>query len=215
VGFTAEKQITPLRIREAGRSLTQKSFASFYADFFLRMWKDPGMLLNDGDTPTPSILPANITEYDGMDEREIMMAIDLQCYMTSDVLAKVDRTSMCSSLEVRSPLLDTRVIETARRLPLEQRMKKQILKDIAYDLVGRDLLDRPKQGFSVPLAAWLRGELRAWAEDLLDPAKLDPRLHAATVQEVWQEHLSGKVDNSFRLWNLLSYEAWRRDAARP
>ena len=138
------------------------------------------------------------------------MAIDLQAYLPSDVLVKVDRASMGNSLEVRSPLLDAKVIETARRLPLAQRSGKQILREIAYDLVGRDLLDRPKQGFSVPLGAWLRGELRSWAEELLDAKKMDPRLHASTVREVWQEHLTGRIDNSFRLWNVLSYEAWRR-----
>jgi asparagine synthase (glutamine-hydrolysing) len=210
VSLKTDRQVTPLRIREAGRGLKHKTFASFYTDFFLRIWKDPGMLLGGSDRLTPSILPQGLGEYAGMDEREIMMAIDLECYLPSDVLVKVDRASMWNSLEVRSPLLDTRVIETARRLPLAQRTKKQILREIAYDLVGRDLLDRPKQGFSVPLGTWLRSELRPWAEDLLDPKKIDPRLHAPTLHEVWQEHLSGKIDNSFRLWNLLSYEAWRR-----
>ena len=209
----SEKQITPLRIREASRSLSLSSFASFYSDFFVRMWKHPEMLVKNGHSATPSLLPEGVPNYDAMDPREIMMAIDLQSYLPSDVLVKVDRASMCASLEVRSPLLDARVIETARRLPLAHRTRKRILKEIAYELVGRDLLDRPKHGFGVPLGAWLRGELRAWAEDLLDPMKLDSRLHAATVHEVWQEHLSGRIDNSARLWNLLSYEAWRRNVA--
>jgi len=214
VGFESEKQITPLRIQEAGRNLAPASFSHFYADSFLRIWKDPTMLLPELNGKTPSILPHGIEAYEGMDPREIMMAIDLQTYLSADVLTKVDRTSMCASLEVRSPLLDTRVIETTRRLPLPLRSKKQILKEIGYELVGRDLLDRPKQGFSVPLAAWLRGELRGWAEELLDPAKMDPRLHAPTVAEVWAEHLKGKIDNSSRLWNVLSYEAWRRDGSK-
>jgi asparagine synthase (glutamine-hydrolysing) len=146
---------------------------------------------------------------------EQMQLFDTATYLPDDILQKVDRASMAVSLEVRPPLLDHRVVAFARRLPRGMRIHggetKWLLRRVLDRYVPRDLVSRPKMGFGVPLASWLRGPLRAWAEDLLDPARLGGGLlDVAAVRTLWAEHISGQRNWAYALWTILMYEEWRR-----
>jgi asparagine synthase (glutamine-hydrolysing) len=174
--------------------------------------------------PDPAALTRGIAEHRiGFDlgsatrERfvEQMQLFDTGTYLPDDILQKVDRASMAVSLEVRPPILDHRVVEFAWRLPRHLRIRngetKWLLRRVLDRYVPRALVERPKMGFSVPLASWLRGPLRDWAEDLLDPARLGGGLlDTGAVRKLWTGHLSGERNWAYALWTVLMYEAWRR-----
>jgi len=145
---------------------------------------------------------------------EQMMALDTLTYLPDDILVKVDRAAMAASLETRVPFLDPRVIDFAWKLPFNQKIRdgqgKWLLRQLLYRYVPRDLVDRPKQGFGVPIEHWLRGPLREWAEELLSPAMLeaDGLLDSAAIRRIWKAHLGGR-NMQHALWNVLMYQAWR------
>jgi asparagine synthase (glutamine-hydrolysing) len=144
------------------------------------------------------------------------MLADQMFYLPDDLLAKVDRASMATSLEVRAPLLDHRLIELAWRLDphlkIRGRETKWILRALLERDVPRALFERPKMGFSVPVRAWLTGPLRPWAEDLLSPDVLRriPLLDAAVVRREWQALLDGRAGNGVGMWTVLQLIAWWR-----
>ncbi|MGX5172735.1 asparagine synthase (glutamine-hydrolyzing) [Aliikangiella sp. IMCC44653] len=150
---------------------------------------------------------------------EKAMAVDTLTYLPDDNLTKVDRTSMASSLETRLPLLNHKVVEFAWTLPLEFKyqngVSKRILRDVLFKRVPKALIERPKMGFSVPIADWLKGPLKHWSESLL----IDPQSHShgllnqSHVAQMWQQHLSGKRDNSAALWSILMFQAWYANQA--
>ena len=145
---------------------------------------------------------------------ENMMALDFMHYLPTDILTKVDRAAMAVSLETRVPFLDQRVIDFACSLPPEYKIRdgktKWALKQALYQFVPESLIERPKMGFGVPLAEWLRGPLREWAESLLDEKKLidegffDPNI----IRKKWYEHLSGERNWQTQLWDVLMFQAW-------
>jgi asparagine synthase (glutamine-hydrolysing) len=143
-----------------------------------------------------------------------MATADIQSYLCDDILAKVDRASMSIGLELRQPLLDHRVAEFALAMPLTRKYRngqmKWLLRQVAYRHVPAALLDRPKQGFEMPLGAWLRGSLRGWAEALLDPRRLaaDGFLNPEPVRRCWEAHVSGRRDFSGKLWDVLMFQSW-------
>jgi asparagine synthase (glutamine-hydrolysing) len=151
------------------------------------------------------------------------MALDLLTYMPDDILAKVDRAAMGVSLETRVPFLDPRVIDFAWRLPMEYKLRegqsKWPLRQILYRHVPRELIERPKHGFGVPIGAWLRGPLREWAEDLLDEAALKDQgfFRPEPVRAMWADHLSGGVNREHHLWDVLMFQSWlgAQDGAEP
>jgi asparagine synthase (glutamine-hydrolysing) len=153
--------------------------------------------------------------YAGLDGfRERMMLRDLLTYLPDDILVKVDRASMAVGLEARAPLLDSRLVEWAWRLPSAMRFRcgdsKWLLRQVLHRYVPRKLVERPKMGFGVPIDEWLRGPLRDWAEDLLSARALDHAgLNADPIRAVWSQHLSGRHNQQTRLWPVLMFQAWR------
>jgi asparagine synthase (glutamine-hydrolysing) len=146
---------------------------------------------------------------------EQMQLFDAGTYLPDDILQKVDRASMAVSLEVRPPLLDHRVVAFAAHLPRHMRLRggktKWLLRRVLDRYVPRELVSRPKMGFGIPLASWLRGPLRPWAEDLLDPSRLGGGLlDVVAIGALWREHIAGRRNWAYALWTILMYEAWRR-----
>jgi len=145
---------------------------------------------------------------------DYMMVADLQSYLSEDIMAKTDRASMSVSLELREPLLDHHVVEFAVALPqsLKQRdgQGKWPLRQVAYRYVPEALLNRPKQGFEMPVGAWLRGPLREWAESLLDARRLaaEGYLNPQPIRARWREHLARHLDWQGQLWNVLMFQSW-------
>jgi asparagine synthase (glutamine-hydrolysing) len=179
-------------------------------------WMDPATVLIKGQE-SKSTLTDHTRWADLSESAHMMMFLDLITYLVDDILVKVDRATMAVSLEGRAPLLDHRVAEFAWRLPLRMKIMggtgKYLLRRVLDRYVPRELLDRPKQGFAVPIGDWLRGPLRDWAEDLLDPSKLASQgvFHSAKISDKWQLHLSGAENCQHELWDILMFQAWLAD----
>jgi asparagine synthase (glutamine-hydrolysing) len=139
---------------------------------------------------------------------EQMMLLDQISYLPDDILVKVDRAGMAVSLEGRVPFLDHRVVEFAWQLPLEYKLRegqtKWCLRQVLYKHVPKSLIERPKMGFGVPIDSWLRGPLREWASDLKQQGFFDE----VAVQQMWLEHLSGRLNWQYHLWDILMFQAW-------
>lgn len=145
-----------------------------------------------------------------------MLHYDYIGYLADDILVKVDRASMAVSLESRSPLLDQRVLDFAWTLPREflfdGKNGKLVLKDLLIRHVPRELIDRPKRGFSVPVKEWITGELREWAEDLVSVRTLEDQgiFDTRAVRTVWSQHLRGWANHSELMWAILMFQTWWR-----
>ncbi|KRB81842.1 asparagine synthase (glutamine-hydrolyzing) [Noviherbaspirillum sp. Root189] len=176
-------------------------------------WHDPTAVVINGREPA-TVLSADTPSLDRLGLIERMMALDTLSYLPDDILVKVDRAAMAVSLETRAPFLDHRVVEFAWQLPNTLKLcdgqSKWVLRQVLYRYVPRALIDRPKMGFAVPVGAWLRGPLREWAEELLDPARLRSEgfFHAAAIRSKWNEHLSGSHNWEYHLWDVLMFQAW-------
>jgi asparagine synthase (glutamine-hydrolysing) len=176
-------------------------------------WQQPELLvIGAGHLATSFNTPDSWPQVDSFEHW--MMAIDAQQYMADDILVKVDRAAMANSLETRVPLLDHRVVELAWQLPLSLKIRdgkgKWVLREVLYRHVPRELIERPKKGFSIPLGQWLRGPLRDWAETLLVENRLQQEgyFRAEPIRALWREHLLGKRDNALKLWSILMFQAW-------
>jgi asparagine synthase (glutamine-hydrolysing) len=177
------------------------------------LWEDPAAVVIGGDEPPMLIANLDWLRLVG-DVPSRMMYLDTVSYLPGDILVKVDRASMAVGLEARCPLLDHRVVELAWRLPLGLKVRdgqgKWLLRELLARHVPRPLFERPKQGFGVPLANWLRGPLRGWAEELLDEARLrrEGFLDPLPIRRAWAEHMTGARSWSCRLWAVLMFQAW-------
>lgn len=146
-----------------------------------------------------------------------LLYVDAKSYMVDDILTKVDRMSMLNSLEVRVPILDQHVVEWATSLPVEWKIRgpvqKYLLRRLAERVgVPREVLDRPKQGFAMPLVHWMRNELKDLLAILLEPRTLQRGyFEASGVQKLMSDHLQGRRELSFRIWRLLIFELWHRN----
>ncbi|MES2135462.1 MAG: asparagine synthase (glutamine-hydrolyzing) [Pseudomonadota bacterium] len=146
-----------------------------------------------------------------------MMYSDAVSYLPDDILCKVDRAAMGVSLETRVPFLDHRLAAVAARIPLELKIRggmgKKILRTLLYREAPRELFERPKAGFDIPVGEWIKGPIRDWAEELLDPRALRSEgwLDADAVTSRWRQHLAGTRDSTAALWPILMFQAWQRD----
>ncbi len=143
-----------------------------------------------------------------------MLHYDYTGYLPDDILVKVDRASMAVGLEARAPLLDHRVLELAWSLPTDYlfdgKTGKRVLRDLLMQYVPRELIDRPKRGFSVPIKEWLVGPLREWAEDLISEQTLREQgiFDVKSVRDAWRQHLYGWANHSELMWSILMFQAW-------
>jgi asparagine synthase (glutamine-hydrolysing) len=212
----------PVRVSRLGSAFRRRQIADLasartrqelYREL-VSIWRSPGDAVPGAVEPAtalagplPEGLPSFLSE---------MTYLDLVSYLPDDILVKVDRASMGVSLEARVPLLDHRLIELAASLPDDLRVRdckqKWILRQVLHRYVPPALVERPKMGFGVPMAAWLRGPLREWASDLLSTSALKASGHLATgpITALLDGHLSGREDFQAPLWNVLVFEAWWR-----
>jgi asparagine synthase (glutamine-hydrolysing) len=176
----------------------------------LSAWQVPEELVN-GARMTDNIEGALGGE-SRLDLMEQMMLGDQLAYLPDDLLAKVDRASMAVSLEARVPILDHRVVEFSWRLPRRFKVRdgrgKWILRELLYKRVPKQLVDRPKMGFSVPLAKWLAGPLRTWAGDLL-VCEQGGELRNSVLQKEWDRFLAGDSNLAPGLWAVVMFRAWQ------
>jgi asparagine synthase (glutamine-hydrolysing) len=179
-------------------------------------WQDPAIVVRGrgGALSEPSNLLQDPAPSAGVpDGPLLMMYRDATTYLPDDILCKLDRASMATSLETRVPFLDHRVAELAWRLPLHMKIRegrgKWALRQVLYRHVPRELIERPKAGFGVPLAEWLRGPLRDWCEHLLDAARLEREgyFHVLPIREKWAQHLKGQ-DHTPSIWSVVIFQAW-------
>lgn len=176
-------------------------------------WSRPDLVCR-GVPEAPARLDTLMDDVSGLRAEEAMMYWDLITYLPGDILVKVDRAAMAVSLETRVPMLDHRVIDFAWSLPFDMRIRsgesKWLLRQLLYRHVPRDLIDRPKMGFGVPIDSWLRGPLRDWAESLISAARLDGDgyFDVSAVRRRWSEHLTGRRNWAYSLWNVLMFQAW-------
>lgn len=177
---------------------------------FTRTIHDPNRFLRE------PLQISDIPTFPNLEGAEWIMAMDSVSYLPGDILVKVDRAAMASSLETRAPFLDARVVAEAWRLPLDMKISsdtgKSILRKILFRHVPEELIDRPKQGFSIPLNRWLRGALRGWGEELLDDCKLFQvgGLDQSAILDLWNRHQSNAADLGAKLWNVLTFLNWLR-----
>ncbi len=199
--------------RMAHRLKNVKSLDDVYHSLVTEGYKEDGLVVNDK--------AALITKLDNndivsgiVDSEHRMMLLDSLTYLPDDILTKVDRAAMGVSLETRIPFLDYRVAELAWRLPLDTKINngetKWPIRQVLYKYVPKELIERPKAGFAIPVGQWIRGPLREWAADLLNEERIrrEGYFNPELVQQLWQQHLSGKYDWTPRLWAILMFQAW-------
>ena len=200
------------KIHKSSEVLAANSISELYTGL-VSHWTDPALIVNSHSESETTITDL-FKYFTPCNDIEKMMAIDLLTYLPDDVLAKVDRAAMGVSLETRVPFLDHRVVEFAWSLPFHLKLNsgvgKWILRQVLYKYVPKELIQRPKQGFGVPIGPWLRKPLRDWAEELLDEKRIhdegffDPKL----IRVKWQEHLSGQRNWQYHLWDVLMFQSW-------
>ena len=187
---------------------------------FISLWEHPAAPLRSGVEPLTNFTDPTCCPPE-LDFMHWMMYVDLITSAPDDSLVKTDRAGMAVSLQSRAPLLDDhRLIEFAWRVPLAMKIRdgrgKWLLRQVLYRYVPPELVERPKQGFMIPLADWLRGPLRSWVESQLDQKRLDQEgfFNAALIRDRWRQHLEGKRSFPMELWTVLMFQSWLEGAGQ-
>jgi len=178
----------------------------------VRIWPNPIPILNGN---SHNLIDDHRELWNtGTNYTERMTMLDTATYLPDDILVKVDRAAMANSLETRVPLLDHRIVEFSAQLPLSMKIHQEsgkwILRELLDKYVPKELIERPKNGFGIPIGEWLRGDLREWAEELLSEESLSDKdyFNVKQVRDVWKQHISGKKNYQYQLWSVLMFQAW-------
>jgi asparagine synthase (glutamine-hydrolysing) len=184
-------------------------------------WQDPAQVVKGNswkfgvNLQVPSSMLNDPMPAAGVEQQQLrMMYRDTMSYLPDDILCKVDRAAMATSLETRVPFLDHRVAELAWRLPLNMKIRdgqgKWALRQVLYKYVPKELIDRPKAGFAIPIGQWLRGPLRDWAEALLNEKRLEVEgyFYPKPIRDKWLQHLTGRYEHTPSLWAVLMFQSW-------
>lgn len=204
---SARAKINGRRMNRLAQLMVCTSLGEMYVRLMSRWQPEDGLVIG-------ASTEFSQRSWGGRGDIAAMREWDVQHYLPDDLLVKVDRAAMSASLETRAPMLDHRVVELAMALPARALIRdgvgKWALRRVLDRYVPRGLIDRPKAGFEVPLAEWLRGPLRSWAESLIEPSRLrrEGYLDVEKVGEMWGQHQSKRSDRSLYLWNVLMFEAW-------
>lgn len=178
--------------------------------------KEPNSFVIDG-VESNRFLHSKLSLLKNFDDLSFMMLMDLLTYLPDDILTKVDRAAMGVSLETRVPMLSHQIVEFAMQLPQEYKLRdnqtKWLLREVLYRNVPKEIIDRPKSGFAVPIGFWLRTSLKDWADDLLSESSIHKQgfFHAAKIRERWLQHLSGTHNWEHFLWNILMFQSWYKN----
>ena len=200
------------KIHKTASVISSESILDLHFKLISQIHDPSDWLKESGEYKT--LFDDDIERFAELNSIERMMAYDLMSYLPTDILTKVDRASMAVSLETRIPFLDPDVIAFSASLPIEYKIRngvsKWVLREVLYKYVPKNIIERPKMGFGVPLAEWLRGPLKDWAESLLDEKRLyqEGFFNVEFVRDKWLEHLSGKRNWGYQLWNVLMFQAW-------
>ncbi len=200
------------KLQKLTEILKIKDFEQFYRRVRSH-WVEEDIVLGDF-AQLDSIYDSPRTKNISSSLLERAMFMDLNSYLPDDILVKLDRASMAVSLESRVPLLDHRVVEFAWSLPLEYRstnqQSKKLLRSVLYRHVPKELIERPKKGFGIPVGEWLAGPLKDWMESLIEPSRLNQEgfLKTELIRSRWIEHQEGKKDWGHYLWDVAMYQSW-------
>jgi asparagine synthase (glutamine-hydrolysing) len=208
-GYSAKGKIGP-NVRRAADWMTARDFEDLY-ERTMTAWNAPEALLGHDGPPPGSWRPATPRAPTRLDRMLWRDGVD---YLPGDILCKVDRSAMAHGLETRAPLLDPRLVAFAWRAPASMKIRagetKWLLRRVLDRYVPRALIERPKMGFSVPLHGWLTGDLRPWAEDLLDRGLIERQgfLRPSIVASVWRRFVAGDTSVQHQVWCLLMFQSW-------
>lgn len=204
------------KLHKLAGMLTAHSPEEVYLNL-VSQWKHPADVIRGASEP-PTVLTDHAQWLPQHDFESRMMYLDQMSYMPDDILVKVDRAAMGVSLETRVPMLDHRLVVFAWQLPMRMKIRegqgKWLLRQVLNRYVPRELIERPKMGFGVPIDAWLRGPLRDWAESLLSRERLEREgyFDPQPIRQKWEEHLLGKRNWAYHLWTVLMFQAWLEGA---
>ena len=203
-----------LKFQKISNILLQKNNIDYYKNL-ISIENNPSRLLTRGEEPKTIL--SNIEDWPNVScFQELMMIMDIVTYLQDDILVKLDRGSMFSGLETRVPYLDHNLIEWSLSLPenlkFTKGQSKVALREVLYKYIPKELLERPKMGFGIPIDIWLKKDLRDWAEDLLSEDNLNNEciFNAKAVRSIWLDHLKGNKQNHHLLWSIINFQAWNK-----
>lgn len=205
------------KLHKGAGVLASRNQADLYKGL-VSIWQDPSLIVIGNDAQTVvepnTFLAGNEPSLHGLSDTEKMMVLDMLTYLPDDILTKIDRAAMSVSLETRVPFLDHSVVEFAWQLPIQYKLRdgqsKWALRQVLYKYVPKELIERPKMGFGIPLDNWLRGPLKEWAETLLNEERLlkEGYFYPKPIRKKWQEHLNGQYNWAQQLWGVLMFQSW-------